>query len=228
MRLHFPIRIRLRKYVCTFAVCLCVTQVSCSSALTSWPVNNNHDQPLLERLEHEGASESGLAQADESTILGSALLAEVDTVEVQQFGAVPQFHTLARKEKIVQYPCSNCHNRSLDDLESSESGSVQRAHWNIVVEHADESFMRCTTCHSPEKLDVLHTVAGDPVDFDHSYRVCAQCHSDVAEDWAGGAHGKRVGGWMPPRVVNSCVDCHNPHQPQWDTRWPALTSELSR
>ena len=39
-------------------------------------------------------------------------------------------------------------------------------------------------------------------------------------DWAGGAHGKRLAGWAPPRVSKTCVECHNPHQPQWDKRAP--------
>jgi cytochrome c553 len=60
------------------------------------------------------------------------------------------------------------------------------------------------------------------VSFDHSYQVCAQCHSRQASDWASGAHGKRAGGWAPPRVIYACAQCHNPHSPRWDTRWPAV------
>ena len=60
------------------------------------------------------------------------------------------------------------------------------------------------------------------VTFDHSYQVCAQCHARQVSDWAGGAHGKRMGGWAPPRVVAGCPACHDPHRPAWETRWPAI------
>ena len=39
-----------------------------------------------------------------------------------------------------------------------------------------------------------------------------------ASDWAAGAHGKRVGGWAPPRVVAGCPAGHDPHRPAWETR----------
>jgi hypothetical protein len=86
--------------------------------------------------------------------------------------------------------------------------------------------MSCATCHALDAPDQLRTLERRPVAFDHSYQVCAQCHSRQASDWAAGAHGKRVGGWAPPRVVYPCAQCHNPHHPQWDTRWPAVARRL--
>jgi hypothetical protein len=29
-------------------------------------------------------------------------------------------------------------------------------------------------------------------------------------------------------VVQNCVECHNPHQPAWDIRWPAVTNSGSQ
>jgi hypothetical protein len=81
--------------------------------------------------------------------------------------------------------------------------------------------MTCATCHSPDRLGQLRTLAGAAVEFDHAYQVCAQCHSTQAADGVGGAPGKRASGWAPPRVVYSCTECHNPHQPALATRWPA-------
>ena len=81
--------------------------------------------------------------------------------------------------------------------------------------------MDCQTCHSPELPDSLQTLNRQVVTMDHSYQLCAQCHSSQAKDWVGGAHGKRLGGWVEPRVAKTCVSCHNPHKPAIGSRWPA-------
>ena len=49
---------------------------------------------------------------------------------------------------------------------------------------------------------------------------CKECHQQEFKDWKGGAHGKQLGGWAPPRVSNTCVNCHNPHNPYFEKRWP--------
>ena len=81
--------------------------------------------------------------------------------------------------------------------------------------------MGCTTCHATADVNELRTLTGTAVLFDHAYEICAQCHSTQKADWEGGAHGKRAGGWTPPRVVFNCTECHNPHRPAFASRWPA-------
>jgi hypothetical protein len=100
-----------------------------------------------------------------------------------------------------------------------------RAHWNVELKHAGEEVMACATCHLEGDTNQLRTLTNKPVSLDASYQVCAQCHSKQASDWAGGAHGKRVGGWAPPRVAKTCAECHNPHKPEWDQRFPAHTAK---
>ena len=34
--------------------------------------------------------------------------------------------------------------------------------------------------------------------------------------------GKKVAGWAPPRASLTCVNCHNPHKPSFETRWPSV------
>lgn len=206
----------------------------CSSPLLSSfnsdtfsPETESHS--LLERLELESQSaDAGVEGAEtQASLSNESLLTEIDTVQVKTLIESQPFQTLARSGEITQYPCSSCHIEPLADLQSAQGLAAPKAHWNIEIDHADESVMTCTTCHSSDNMDTLHTLTNEPVSFDHSYQVCAQCHSGIAEDWAGGAHGKRVGGWTPPRVVNNCTDCHNPHQPQWDIRWPSVTNSGS-
>jgi len=203
----------------TFPLLLMVAIVGCSSPLPASFGPQTESHSLLERLEHaEGDNE----QSVDTDLSNDSLLAEIDTVQVEMLIEGQPFQTLARASEITQYPCSSCHIEPLADLQAAQGITDPKAHWDIEINHADESVMSCTTCHSVDNMDTLHTLADSPVSFDHSYQVCAQCHSGIAEDWVGGAHGKRVGGWTPPRVVNNCVDCHNPHQPQWDIRWPAV------
>jgi hypothetical protein len=146
-------------------------------------------------------------------------LADVGRVEVTDFADHPHFFVLARTPNVKKYPCTACHTVALEQMRGAP-GSAKRAHWDVKLQHAPATVMTCATCHAQNGS--LHTLQGAPVDFDHSYRLCAQCHARQAQDWAAGAHGKRAAGWAPPRVVMACVQCHNPHQPRWDTRWPAV------
>ena len=142
-------------------------------------------------------------------------------VEAAGYPDRPPFFVLARTAAIEKYPCSRCHTVPLERMRAA-AGAPRRAHWSVTLQHAPAAVMTCATCHAPDAPDRLRTLEKAPVAFDHSYQVCAQCHSRQASDWASGAHGKRAGGWAPPRVVFACAHCHNPHAPRWDTRWPAV------
>lgn len=142
------------------------------------------------------------------------VLAEVPESERKFF--IPE-----RSSMIKSFPCTNCHSKSLSELQNLGEVGIKKAHWNIKLVHAGEDVMNCVTCHNDKDLNQLQTIAGKGLSIDHSYKLCGQCHSTQYKDWVGGAHGKRLGGWAPPRVVNSCVNCHNPHQPAFEMRWPA-------
>jgi hypothetical protein len=148
-------------------------------------------------------------------------LADASRVEVTGYAERPRFFVLARTPVIEKYTCTSCHTVPLERMRGP-AGSPKRAHWTVTLQHAPAAVMSCGTCHAPNAPAALRTLRGAPVAFDHSYQVCAQCHARQADDWASGAHGKRAGGWAPPRVVLSCAQCHNPHDPRWDTRWPAV------
>ena len=119
-----------------------------------------------------------------------AFLAGAARVEVVGYPDRPPFSVLARTPSIQKYPCATCHTVSLAEMHGS--GARKRAHWDIALQHAPATVMACTTCHASSDLNTLRTLQGAKVAFDHSYQVCAQCHSRQASDWAGGAHGKRA------------------------------------
>ncbi len=125
-----------------------------------------------------------------------------------------------RQSQIVNFQCSRCHNVPLEEIKNANADE-KKAHWNLKLEHAGISTMECKTCHSVNNMDSLRTLTDAQISFNHSYQVCAQCHSKQFKDWESGAHGKQLGGWAPPRVSNSCVNCHNPHNPSFKTRFPA-------
>ncbi|THV57018.1 cytochrome C [Flagellimonas alvinocaridis] len=123
-----------------------------------------------------------------------------------------------RKGQIKSYACIECHSKPLNEMKGANG---QKAHWDLKINHAAIETMDCATCHNPDNMNNLKSLTGKDIDINLSYKLCAQCHSKQFEDWKGGAHGKKVAGWAPPRASMTCVNCHNPHNPGFETRWPA-------
>ena len=147
----------------------------------------------------------------------------VDSVKAVTREDVPEFRVAERESRINQQPCARCHEKPLRELVARQVGEPKKSHWQIEMKHAGEQTMSCGTCHGGKQMGELVTLRGDPVSWNQAQIVCGQCHSKQASDWAGGAHGKRLGGWAPPRVVEACTGCHNPHAPRLESRWPART-----
>ncbi|MCT4624706.1 MAG: cytochrome c family protein [Schleiferiaceae bacterium] len=128
------------------------------------------------------------------------------------------FHVRERLSQITSFPCSDCHTVPVNQLQVE---GQQKAHWDLKMNHAGEETMNCMTCHTEDNMDILHTGTGKEISFNDSYKLCGQCHSQQYKDWQGGAHGKQVKSWAPPRVSNTCTNCHNPHDPHFESRWPS-------
>lgn len=137
-------------------------------------------------------------------------------IEVTENGLT--FSIPERRSKIKSFACTDCHTKPLQQMQSKD---IKKAHWNIKLNHANVHTMNCVTCHDGTNTNHLKSLTGNTIDFNKSYKLCSQCHQQEYKDWTGGAHGKRVGGWAPPRVSKTCVECHNPHSPGFETKWPA-------
>lgn len=122
-----------------------------------------------------------------------------------------------RKGQIKSFACTECHSRPVAQMKNMDA---QKAHWDIKLNHANNEVMNCATCHNGNDMNNLNALTGQNIDFNLSYKLCAQCHFSQFEDWKGGAHGKKVAGWAPPRASMTCVNCHNPHSPGFEKRWP--------
>lgn len=140
----------------------------------------------------------------------------IKTIKISEGGK--EFFITDRKSRLTSYNCSECHNIALKDIKSETVG--KKAHWDIKLIHANEETMNCNTCHAENDMNSLHSLTNKSFDINLSYKLCSQCHQKEFKDWTGGAHGKQVGGWAPPRLSKTCVDCHNPHKPSFEKRWP--------
>ncbi len=164
---------------------------------------------ITDKIEAEGKNFHGTSISSEKYI------GDIKTIEVTE-----NEHTFLipeRKSQIKSYTCSECHSKPLHQMQSS----VKKAHWQIATEHADTNTMNCATCHDGANMDDLKSITGTKINFNASHRLCAQCHTRQFEDWKGGAHGKKIAGWAPPRASMTCVNCHNPHKPHFKSKWPA-------
>lgn len=152
----------------------------------------------------------------DSTLSSEAFFNHYKTMEITE--GEHTFLIPERKSQIKSFACIECHTEPLEKLKTKD---IKKAHWDITLAHADENTMNCATCHNANDMNNLNTLTGKSIDFNSSYKLCSQCHSSQFEDWKGGAHGKRIGGWAPPRASLTCVNCHNPHSPSFETRWPS-------
>lgn len=164
---------------------------------------------ITEKIEAEQKPYHGKLTSEE-------LLADTELIKITE--GEYTFLIPERKGKIKSYACIECHSKPLSQMKASNG---KKAHWNMKLNHAKSETMNCTTCHNGADMNNLKTLTGKSVDLNFSYKVCAQCHSSQFEDWKGGAHGKKVAGWAPPRASMTCVNCHNPHSPSFGKRWPA-------
>jgi hypothetical protein len=116
-----------------------------------------------------------------------------------------------------QYPCSSCHVAGGLVVTPDR---IDDAHQDVQPVHPSETGATCGTCHAADEVDMLVLFSGERLSIDHAYRLCAQCHYAQVDDWAAGAHGKRLDGWRGSRVVMGCADCHDPHTPALEPRIP--------
>jgi len=166
---------------------------------------------VMERIEAESENYHGV------TLSSEKYLEELQTIEITE--GEHTFLIPERKSQIKSYACTECHSKPLKELQDNHIG--KKAHWDIEIVHANEDIMNCATCHNTNDLDNLKSLTNKKIDFNRSYNLCSQCHTKQFSDWKGGAHGKNVGGWAPPRAALTCVNCHNPHKPHFESRWPA-------
>lgn len=120
--------------------------------------------------------------------------------------------------------CTECHEREgVRELMPSRS-----AHLSVTLSHPGGADRNCFTCHAPENPGSLVLRDGGHATLDEAYLLCRGCHYRQGEDWANGAHGKRLGGWAGERTILSCTGCHDPHDPGFPVRRPVTFPKIAR
>jgi len=148
------------------------------------------------------------------------------SANARRFGTITLRTSLRmRAPDLGQFPCTSCHLGRRVRMDDTRIGD---AHQNIDAVHPQQTGGVCSTCHAPDNVELLALKGGERVTLDHTYRLCAQCHFQQANAWAGGAHGKRLDGWQGRRVVMGCADCHDPHKPALTPRIPFRAPQIER
>lgn len=126
-----------------------------------------------------------------------------------------EFSIVPRKPELTYYPCTQCHQFLKPNPEVRKLISPHPSDLN----HGDQRIW-CLTCHKIDDRDYLTNLLGESIDFDNAPEVCASCHMQRHKDWMSGGHGKRVSNWQGERVIYSCPQCHDPHNPAIKPRAP--------
>lgn len=190
--------------VITLILIVCLFAVSCKHS------DEHKYHTVIDKIEANTIEYTGEISSD----VYNETLKKVEVIDGEFKFLIPE-----RKSQIISFNCTECHSQPLDKLKEHKVGE-KAAHWNIKLNHAGPETMNCTTCHNQNDFDNLKSLTNSSIDFNYSYKLCSQCHQEQYKDWKGGAHGKQLGGWAPPRVSNTCVNCHNPHSPKFEKRWP--------
>jgi hypothetical protein len=122
----------------------------------------------------------------------------------------------------VVVTCATCHGQKPPRKDVRTGSDLVRFHQGLKMSHAGLS---CVSCHNPEDgYTTLRLADGTAVEFADTMTMCAQCHGVQFRDYQHGSHGGMTGYWdltRGPRERNHCVDCHDPHAPQFPVVLPA-------
>lgn len=123
---------------------------------------------------------------------------------------------------VVTVSCSTCHTIRQPNHLNKTVKSLDEFHSGMAFSHGTVS---CLSCHNSNDYDALKLADGTRVEFTDVMTLCAQCHGPQMRDYQHGVHGGMNGYWdltRGPQVKNNCVDCHNPHAPQFPKMQPTF------
>jgi hypothetical protein len=122
----------------------------------------------------------------------------------------------------VMINCQTCHSARPANFANRLSSDINEFHQGLMINHGN---LACVACHSSDDgYAGLRLADGTKIDFRESMTLCAQCHGPQFRDYRRGSHGGMTGYWdltRGPRQRNHCLDCHDPHAPQYPVVQPA-------
>lgn len=137
-----------------------------------------------------------------------------DPTPIRQPLAAPVF-----TQAVYTYRCDDCHKIIASPAETTRTLTQHR---EIELQHGINT--RCFNCHHPTNRDAFVDDYGDEIPWNQPQRMCAKCHGPVYRDWQHGSHGRLNGYWdvaQGEQIRRRCIECHDPHQPQFPALAPA-------
>ena len=122
----------------------------------------------------------------------------------------------------VTVSCSTCHATRQPNKDTKTVADLNEFHGSLQIAHGKIS---CLSCHNANDYDSLKLADGSRVEFTEVMSLCGQCHGPQMRDYEHNVHGGMNGYWdltKGPRQKNNCVDCHNPHSPQFPKMQPTF------
>lgn len=122
----------------------------------------------------------------------------------------------------VTVSCSTCHATRKPNTENKTVADMNEFHSSLKIAHGKIS---CLSCHNSNDYDSLKLADGTKIEFTDVMSLCGQCHGPQMRDYEHNVHGGMNGYWdltKGPRQKNNCVDCHNPHSPQFPKMQPTF------
>jgi nitrate reductase cytochrome c-type subunit len=146
------------------------------------------------------------------------------SVEIRRPSGPPRVATGLRDThgNEVTVACSSCHTTRQPNHQNKTANDLDEFHGGMPISHGTVS---CLSCHNANDYDALKLADGSRVEFADVMLLCGQCHGPQMKDYQHGAHGGMNGHWdltRGPQQKNNCVDCHNPHLPQFPKMQPTF------
>ena len=153
----------------------------------------------------------------------------VDTNFLSTATVRPSYADLVRAgEDLSDFDCYACHTKGKAPVlryDTNQNLIIPKEHSDIVMGHGKHGRNNnCFNCHNELNLTLLQTRDGREIQFADSPLLCGSCHGPTYRDWEAGAHGRTSGHWdrdAGPIQRKVCVNCHNPHSPDFPSRHPA-------
>ncbi|MGE4179755.1 MAG: hypothetical protein AB7J34_08000 [Limisphaerales bacterium] len=136
--------------------------------------------------------------------------------------------TVDSRNQPVTVSCGSCHATSTPRPDTRFASDLDEFHQGLRYQHGD---LTCLSCHDAANYDQLRLADARGLPFPEAMTLCAQCHGPQFRDYSNGSHGGMTGFWdlsKGPRQRNHCVDCHDPHAPQFPIVQPAFPLPVDR
>ncbi len=122
----------------------------------------------------------------------------------------------------ITVSCNTCHANRKANFANKTAADLNEFHAGLNMAHGSVS---CLSCHNSTDYDALKLADNTRVEYSEVMTLCAQCHGSQMKDFEHGVHGGMNGFWdrsRGPQTKNNCIDCHNPHAPQFPKMRPTF------